>query len=319
MLYSRRSADKGRQFRATIFSAISVAVFVAAIAAIAHIAMEFDVGLLFNALATMPAWKLFLAALFTAASYVVLSGYDWSALIYLNRRLPYRTIALATFCGCAVANSVGANLLSGGSVRYRIYVPAGLNGFDVARVTVFGMVAFSLGTSVVVAAALSVYPELFADYFHLSPYLLKDIGMIGLLCSVGLVVVTFLKQTPFNIGPWKIRLPSGPITVAQLLVSVVDIAFAGACLYILLPAQDLPLLPFLVVYTVAVVAGMISHVPGGLGVFESIVLISFKHVMPAESLAAALLLYRGIYYLAPLIIASIILVSREVFDRTASD
>src|SRR5205823_11008372 len=54
---------------------------------------------------------------------------------------------------------------------------------------------------------------------------------------------------------------------------------------------------------------------GGLGVFEGFMLLTFRHLIPAESLSTALLLYRAIYYLAPLMLAALILAGREVTDR----
>lgn len=296
-------------------SLVSLALFVVAVLAIRRILEEISYAHLLDAVAALSAKQITVAALFTLASYVVLTGYDWSALRYLRRRVPYRTIALATFCGCAISNAVGFNILSGASVRYRIYVPAGLNSLDVAGITVFGMAAFSVGVSLVTAVAVVVYPEMMAGLIAVSPTWLRIIGILAMIPLIGLVVLSFLRRAPVRIGWWHVRLPTGRIAVAQLLVTLVDIVFAGGCLYVLIDEPAVPFLGFLAVYVVGVQAGMISHVPGGLGIFESLVLLSFRHQIPIATLAAALLMYRAIYYLAPLILAATVLLGREILER----
>lgn len=307
-------AQQGRVQR-IVLPLISLALFLIASAAIYYLLKEVSYAQLIAELTRLSSRQLALAALLTLGSYAALSGYDWSALSYLGRHLPYRTVALATFCGCAIANTVGLNILSGGSVRYRLYVPFGLGSLDVVRITVFGMVAYGVGVSVVAAVALVIDPKLVAGLFGASASLLRNIGIFILILFAGLVTLTFLRQAPIRLGRWQLQLPTAGITLAQFIFSVVEILFAGACLYILIPESEVPFLGFLVAYSVGVVAGMVSHVPGGLGIFEGFMLLTFRHSLPAESLAAALLLYRATYYLAPLILAAVILAAREVIER----
>jgi phosphatidylglycerol lysyltransferase len=92
-------------------------------------------------------------------------------------------------------------------------------------------------------------------------------------------------------------------------------------LYVLLPShQGLTLPAFFSIYLLALVAGLISHVPGGLGVFE----IVFLALLPKEMLGAnglgeavvgALVVYRAIYYLLPLVVGSIMLGAYELHQR----
>ncbi len=308
------NAQKGRVQR-IVLPLISLCLFSIASGAIYYILKEISFTQLIAELTRLSTVQLALAALFTLGSYAALSGYDWSALSYLGRQLPYRTVALAAFCGCAIANTVGLNILSGGSVRYRFYVPFGLGSLAVVSITLFAMVAYGIGISVVAAVALIIDPKLVAGLFGASPSVLRNIGTFILIVFAGLVTLTFLKKTPIRLGRWQLQLPTAGITLAQFVFSVLEILFAGGCLYVLIAAPDLPFLGFLVVYSVGVVAGMVSYVPGGLGVFEGFMLLTFRHSLPAESLAAALLLYRAIYYLAPLMLAAVILAARELIER----
>ncbi|MGH8657901.1 MAG: lysylphosphatidylglycerol synthase domain-containing protein [Gammaproteobacteria bacterium] len=294
-------------------------VFCLAAGAVYQVLGEISPRQLLSELEKISGSRLLLAALCALCSYLVLSGYDWSALRYLKQRVPFKTIALATFCGCAIANSLGLNIISGGSVRYRIYASAGLGIFDVARITVFGMVAFGLCIAVISGAALAVYPDIFSEIFRVSPIGLRAIGLSALGIFSVLVILAFARRDPIRVGPWTFRLPSGRIAFAQLAISVTDILAAGGCLYILLPQADIPFLGFLVVYAVGIVAGMASHVPGGLGVFDGIILLTFRSTVSPESLAAGLLVYRAVYNLVPLLIAIAMLTVRELAERSAME
>ncbi|MGH8589698.1 MAG: hypothetical protein ACREXX_10325 [Gammaproteobacteria bacterium] len=111
--------------------------FVAALWGIHHLLAEISAAHLAAEIRSLSFQQVFLAFLFTAVSFVALTGYDWAALRYIDKRLPYPTVALTSFCGYAISNTVGLSLLSGGSVRYRIYLARGLDGSDIARLLSF--------------------------------------------------------------------------------------------------------------------------------------------------------------------------------------
>jgi phosphatidylglycerol lysyltransferase len=295
---------------------LSLVLFTVAVGAIYHVCKDLDVPRLVAQLSALSAGQILTALLLTAGSYTIFTGYDWSGLRYIGARIPYRTVALAAFCGCAIANTVGANLVSGGSVRYRIYVPAGLSSLDVARITLFGMAAYGLGNFVIATVAVLVYPELIAGFTGLLATTLHTIGIVGLVAFGAVITATFLRRAPLGLGRLQVRLPSPGLAITQIVLTLTDIVLAGACLYVLLDSPQVPFLGFLVVYTLGTMAGMVSHVPGGIGVFEGILLLTFRSLIPPESLAAALLVYRAIYNLLPLAIATVLLMGRETWERT---
>jgi phosphatidylglycerol lysyltransferase len=112
-------------------------------------------------------------------------------------------------------------------------------------------------------------------------------------------------------GRVRIRLPSASLALQQLLFSAVDIAGTAAVLWFLLPPGAVAFPAFLGFFAIAVVLGVLSHVPGGLGVFEAVMLVALRDRVPAEGLAAALVLYRLIYYVLPLSLALALLVAHE--------
>lgn len=293
---------------------ITLTLFIAAMSAVSHMLDNTSVSEILSELTQLSYGNISLALLCVIASYWVLSGYDWMALRYIGRSLPYSTVTLATFCSCAIAYSVGANLISGGSVRLRIYLAAGLSALDVVHITLFGMVAFTAGTSVVAAMALTIDPVVIADFSGISATILRNTGLSTLaLCAIFLIV-TGIKKTPVRVGRWGLRLPSIQITCSQLIVSLVDMVFAGGCLYILIGDPNLPFIAFLIVFSLSFVAGLVSHVPGGIGVFDGIILFAFHDSVAPEALAAALVVYRIIYYLIPLVLATAIMAMREVTE-----
>jgi phosphatidylglycerol lysyltransferase len=195
---------------------VSLGLFVAALWGIHHLLAEISYVRLLEEIATFSTQQIGLALLFTAGSFAALMGYDWSALSYIGHRLPGLTVAFASFCGYAFSNTLGLSLLSGGSVRYRVYASKGLDAADIARVTLFNMLAFGIGVHIVGAAALTLQPDLLAGLFGISAFYLRGIGVFVLACGAGAVVWTFYRKTPLKIASWSFRLPGVHITLFQL-------------------------------------------------------------------------------------------------------
>jgi phosphatidylglycerol lysyltransferase len=248
-----------------------------------------------------------------ALAFLALTGYDWSAMRYIGVKLPYSTIFYGSFCGYAIGNTAGFTLVTGGSVRYRIYSAAGLTASQIAIVTVFTMLTFGLGITLIGGAGLVFQPELVAGSLHGSTEWLRALGVLIVAGCVAMVALSYWRKAPITYAGLSLRLPSGPITLAQVGISALDMAFAALSLYLLLPnVEGLGFLGFSVVYCAAMMAGVSSHVPGGVGVFEAVVIFALKDLVPLDQLAAALVLWRCLYYFVPLIVAAIMLVVHEV-------
>ena len=124
---------------------------------------------------------------------------------------------------------------------------------------------------------------------------------------------------------WEVKPPSVGLSLAQIALSALDIAAAAGALFVLSPLPDasVSFLAFLGVFTLAIVAGVISHVPGGLGVVETVVIVLLPG-QPAGSLFAALIAFRGLYYVIPLLLGALLLgffeagVHRQRLQRAAS-
>ena len=250
---------------------------------------------------------------FVFLSFLSLTGYDWSAMRYIGARLPYLTIAFGSFCGYAVGNTAGLTLVTGGSVRYRIYSSAGLSAGQIAIVTVFTMLTFGLGVTFLGGAGLAIQPDLVADALSVPNFALRilGLGIIGLTSA--LVLYAYRRNRPIHYHGVTLRLPSGPIMIGQILISCFDLGFAALSLWALLPnSAGVGFLGFSAIYCAAMLAGVSTHVPGGVGVFEAVIIFALRGVIPLEQLAGALVLWRCLYYFVPLILAAIGLAFHEI-------
>ena len=125
-----------------------------------------------------------------------------------------------------------------------------------------------------------------------------------------------LEERSLKIREWEFSLPSTRLFLVQIAIASLDWALAGSVLYALLPAAaTLSWHGFLGVFLLAQIAGMASQVPGGLGVFESVILLLLSPVLPASSIFGSLLIYRAVYYLLPLAVAALLLGTHEALLR----
>ena len=246
------------------------------------------------------------------AGYGALIGYDWSALRYLGKKLPFPVIMTGGFLGYALGNTIGAGPVTGGAVRYRIYSSLGLSGYDIAAIAIFGSVAFGLGVMIMGFGALAYSPSALQSLTSVSPPLMRSLSIGALVVSVGFLAALAFRKSEIRLRGHSFKAPSPRLMTGQLLFTAIEILMAATALYLLLPANDLGFATFLAVFAVAVLAGVASHVPGGVGVFETIIISALPASVPVEQAAAGLLLYRLIYYLVPFALALIILALSEL-------
>lgn len=248
----------------------------------------------------------------TAASFVALLGYDWSGLRYAGVQVPRRVLAYASFCGYALGNSVGLGVLTGGAVRLRLYAAAGVEAGQVGQVIAFIAGSFGGGILTVGAAALLWGAPQLQGLSGLSASALRLIAGGILAGAAALLLLCALRRELRLFGRWTLRLPGPGLALAQLLFSALDIIAASAALWFLLPDITLSFPALTAFYAIAITLGVISHVPGGLGVFEAVMLLALHGQAPVEQIAGALLLYRAIYFLLPLLLAMLLLGWNEV-------
>jgi len=264
------------------------------------------------------AGSLGLAVLATFVSFLALTGYDASSLRYVGAPVSYWVAAETSFIAYALSNSVGLGVLTGGAVRLRLYGAAGVEAGTITRAIAFNAAAFIMGISVVGAVALLWGARPVAHVLHL-PILLLQVGAVLILLGAAVLIVLCRDgRERLLFGRIQLRLPSASLALQQLLFSAIDIAATAGVLWFLLPSGVIDFPAFVGFFAIAIVLGVLSHVPGGLGVFEAIMLVALRDRLPAEALAAALVLYRVIYYVLPLLLALALLVVHEARHGAAT-
>ncbi len=186
-------------------------------------------------LSAMPARRIAAALGLTAASYLLLTGYDYLALRYARHRLPFCDVMFASFTAFALSNNVGFQILSGGSVRYRIYSRLGLQAVAIGEVVAFCSFAYALGV-ITIGGVLALYNVgEFAGVLHLPRPLVVVAGMGLLALSFGYVAIAALWRQPIAIRGYRLRPPSLSLAVAQLMLASADALLAATVMYVLLP------------------------------------------------------------------------------------
>ncbi len=263
----------------------------------------------------IPAASVGTAAVFAAISYLLLTGFDALGLKYAGRQVPYRRTALVSFMAYAFGHNVGVAAFSGAALRYRLYSAMGLGVVDVATVVGFCSLTTFLGLAIVGGSGLLLQPQVVAAASGLDADLIQAFGIIALSLAALYLFWAMIARGQFTIRGWSLKPPGVRTALPQLALAVVDMVVASSALWLLLPASERPpLLAFSGAYAAAVLAGLVSSVPAGLGVFETVMLLLLPTI-PGDQLLGSLLVYRLVYYWAPLALATVMFVIVEAWRQ----
>ena len=246
----------------------------------------------------MPVSSLVASLVLMVFNYLVLVGYDALALRAINKPLSMARTALVSFVGCVTSYNFGA-LLGGSSVRYRFYSAWGFSVVDVVRLVVMLAITFWVGALGVAGAVFIIQPLPVPPSLDIPLRDVRLLGVVLLALTIGYHILTLVAKHPIRVMGKEFALPPFRLAIMQTLV-----------------AADLGLdfIQFLSVYLMAVVAVVLSHVPGGAGVFE-LVILSLSHTHSPQTVIAALICFRFIYYLLPLLFAAVLLGGHELHLR----
>jgi phosphatidylglycerol lysyltransferase len=301
---------------------IVLLVFVAAVWALHRQLQHQSLRTIRENLHEIPADHLWLSLGLTAGNYLLLIGYDYLAVRSLGRRISLPRVSLASFTGFVISYNIGA-LLGGTPVRYRLYSAWGFSAVEIVRLVLMLAVIFWVGlfarAGVVFLVQPFPIPEALAEMLHLPFQTVWPLGWCLLAVAVGYLGLTLLRHKPVRFRGMEIALPGFRMSLAQLAVSAADLVVAAGCLFVLMPDDfGLNFWQFLGVYLLGWVAVVLSHVPGGLAVFEGVVLAMATTDDNVTQVAAALLAFRVIYYLLPLLVAAGLLGGYEIALRQSA-
>lgn len=250
------------------------------------------------------------------ASYAAVTVYDALAMRSIGRRMHYARTALAAFVAAAFSNNIGFGVLTGGSVRFRLYSALDVSIEEITRIIVFFTVTLWLGFSILAGSVFLVESVSLPAGFSAWIPGTRFIGIVFLLLAGAYVAATLAIRRPIPVFGLELSFTPPRFLPAQLVFSVLDWGLAGATLFLLMPTDlGLTFSRFLSYYLLALTVGMLSQVPGGIGVFESMIVLLLKDHVETPRLLGALLAYRATYYLLPLLFGAALMAGREAYLR----
>ena len=232
-------------------------------------------------------------------NFVVMAAYDWIALRQLNERLPPLVVFATSIQAFAITNLVSHSILTGLAMRARAYGRYGIPFSKLTQITVMNVETWWIGFLFLCGTVLVHTP---LDDLREYSSLLTTGGGIALLSLSALYLVgcAVMSGRVIKWRRFEIFLPSLESAVQKLLVGTVDTCLVSLTLFALMP-NDLPLAfpHFLALHLIAHFLGVVTMVPGGLGVLEGVLLKLLEPYGTKGALLASILLFRVIHYLLP--------------------
>ena len=287
---------------------VGFAIFVITLLVINARAIEW--GEVFTAVRAYPLRTLLIAVALGAASHVVYSTFDLIGRHYTGHKLPAPTVMAIAFVSYAFNLNLGT-VVGAVAMRVRLYTRLGLDGADVARIVGTSMLTNWLGYFLLAGLAFIWWPMKLPEDWHVGIGALHAVGAVLVAISLGyLALCAFSKRREWTIKGHEIALPAFRVAVVQLAISSANWALMGATMYVLMQGKvAYPLV--LGVLLIGAVAGLLSRVPAGLGVLEAVFVALLSSQMSQPALIAGVLLYRAVYYWAPLLVAGLVYLAME--------
>ncbi len=272
---------------------------------------SFDYHAVIKTLRRLPPEVVTRSLVATLVSYFALVGRDAAALRALDIKVPRPLLWIGATAGSALGNAIGFGALTGGAVRLRVFGAAGVGAAQIARLTALTSTTFALALLIFGCLGLAVAPDSIANMIHVATAPLRAGGIAGLVAITALLVWCLSERRSRALSRLNLSITLQEV-FAQFVLVAIDVAGAGLSLYVLLPSVHIDAVTFLAIYTIALLLGVIGHTPGGIGVFEAVVVFALGHAAPPAAVVAALLAYRAIYFLLPLLLAGALLAAFEV-------
>ena len=274
---------------------------------------QLDYHAVVHLLRTTPLTSVLVAGCGMILSYLALIARDVSTARRLRLPIGLPTLAFGAVCGSALGNALGFGTLTGGAVRFRVYRGTGTRAENVARLMLLLGVSFAAGLIVFAACSAVVYAPSIAALLSLQPTPVRMTGSAMLLGSaIGYAMLFRRNRLERQLGDLPVGSQWLRFSLTQLALVAIDLIGAGLALWALLPNSGVGFGSFMAVYAAAIALGVLSHVPGGLGVFEAAVVFALGGSVGPSEVAAALLAYRVIYFFLPLLVSAALLAAVEL-------
>jgi uncharacterized membrane protein YbhN (UPF0104 family) len=269
-----------------------------------------------DALHDIPLRALAIGFLWTVLSYAVLTIYDRLGTIYAGHKVSYGRVAFASFCAYALSHNLGFAAVSGAAVRYRLYAHWGLTPLQIAKTVAFCSLTFALGGMVLGGTILFLEPQSIPFFGeHMPAAVMYAVG--ALLWAIVIAYVTLSRVFgSVRLFGYEIGLPGWRMAIVQVVLATVDVAITASIFYALLPPTPHLTWPiFLGVYVASYTAGLAANLPGGIGVFDTAILLGLQPYVSAPHIVGAIVVFRLYYYVIPLFLAGALFTGNEILLR----
>ena len=267
-----------------------------------------------DAVRALPGPVLATAAALAAASHLLYSTFDLLGRHYTGHKLSAPTVMGITFTSYAFNLNLGS-IVGGVGLRYRLYSRLGLRGGTITRVLSMSLLTNWLGFLLLAGAVFALFPLPLPDGWKIGNGALRIAGFALLAAAVAWgALVTLSRRREFTIAGKRFPLPGPRMTLLQLGMSVANWMLIAAVIWVLLQGK-VAYATVLAVYLLAAIAGVVTYIPAGLGVLEAVFVTMLAHKVGEPQLLAALLAYRAVYYLGPLLVAALMYAVMEMRAR----
>lgn len=296
-------SEKAKQILKRIISYAGVFFFVLAAFMLWWQLRNYTLRDIFHALLMIPKGDLLAACITCLVSYLVLSLYDYLALKYVGGKVSWWKWMLAGILGFAISNNAGNALVSGGTIRYRLYTRWHISGGDIFKMLTFSGITFFLGFSAILIIGYFMVSSNILNQSTGANVSITSLFIISLSVVIAYFAITLLfRGKSLKIGKLRFHVPTTKMAFFQMVIGIADGLLAGLVLYFcLIPFVQIPFWTYIGIFVIAQAMGVFSQVPGGLGVFETIFLLILPSGMDKANIFAGILAYRVIYYVLPLI------------------
>lgn len=281
---------------------LTVAFFLLLIVLFTLLARRIDWSEVLGTLADFKVRTLLVAAGLALGSFLVYACFDLIGRTYIRQDLGWRQILPVGFISYAFNLNLSA-WVGGIAMRYRLYSRLGVSTANIAKILGLSLATNWFGYMVLAGAVFASGLMQLPPGWQLSSGALRGVGVLLLALSAGyLLACRFSRRREWAIRGVEINLPSLRMALLQLTLGALNWSLMAAVIFTLLPARlDYPVV--LGVLLISSIAGVITHIPAGLGVLEAVFVALLQHEVPRGSLLAGLIAYRAIYFLLPLLIA----------------
>jgi glycosyltransferase 2 family protein len=291
--------------------ALSILFFAAVAALLARYGSHIEWSDVLDALTAIPMSALLLAIALAASSHVLYSCFDLIGRRYTGHNLPAHTVMAVSFVSYVFNLCIGS-IVGGVGFRYRLYSRLGLNTGVITRIVSMSMLTNWLGYKLLAGLLFLIHPLALPPNWHMGNHGLQWVGAVLVAISASYLIACWrMGDRTWNWRGHELYLPPWRMAVLQMAISCLNWCLMAGVIYVLL-GRSIDYTDVLTVLLIGAIAGVFAHVPAGLGVFEFVYVALLSHLVPQSRLLGALLGYRAIYYIAPLVVGALMYLSMEV-------